>query len=103
MNPAGASALEHNCATVTLPAMGWVILLAVLVLAALWAVSLYNGLVRRKNLVAEAWAGIAAQLKRRADLIPNLVETVKGYAAHERETFDALAHLRTAGQGQSDV
>ena len=83
--------------------MGWVILLAVLVLAALWAVSLYNGLVRRKNLVAEAWAGIAAQLKRRADLIPNLVETVKGYAAHERETFDALAHLRTAGQGQSDV
>ena len=76
------------------------ILLVILVLAALWAVSLYNGLVRRKNLVAEAWAGIEAQLKRRADLIPNLVETVKGYAAHERETFDELARLRSAGQGQ---
>src|SRR5438477_11631076 len=83
--------------------MGWMILLAILALAALWAVSLYNGLVRRKNLVAEAWAGIEAQLKRRADLIPNLVETVKGYAAHERGTFEELARLRAAGQGQSDV
>src|SRR5438105_10711520 len=103
MNPAGASALEHNCATVTLPAMGWMILLAIVVLAVLWAVSLYNGLVRRKNLVAEAWAGIEAQLKRRADLIPNLVETVKGYAAHERGTFEELAQLRAMGQGQGNV
>src|SRR5438105_14136849 len=83
--------------------MGWMILLAILVLVVLWAVSLYNGLVRRKNLVAEAWAGIEAQLKRRADLMPNLVETVKGYAAHERRTFEDLARLRAAGQGQSDV
>ncbi|MBV9990310.1 MAG: LemA family protein [Alphaproteobacteria bacterium] len=78
------------------------ILLAVLVVIALWAISVYNGLVRRKNVVAEAWSGIEAQLKRRADLIPNLVETVKGYATHERTTFDELARLRSAGQGQSD-
>lgn len=78
------------------------ILLAVVVLAALWAVATYNGLVRRKNIVAEAWSGIEAQLKRRADLIPNLVETVKGYAAHERTTFDELARLRSQGQGQVD-
>jgi len=78
------------------------ILLALVVLAALWAVSIYNGLVRRKNVVAEAWSGIEAQLKRRADLIPNLVESVKGYATHERETFDDLARLRSQGQAQSD-
>ncbi len=74
--------------------------LAVVVLAALWAVMTYNGFVRRKNVVAEAWSGIDAQLKRRADLIPNLVETVKGYAAHEKTTFDELARLRSAGQSQ---
>ena len=78
--------------------MGWWIVLVVVVAAALWAVALYNGLVRQKNLVAEAWSGMDVQLRRRADLIPNLVETVKGYAAHERETFDELARLRTAVQ-----
>ena len=79
------------------------ILLGVVVLAALWAISIYNGLVRRKNIVAEAWSGIETQLKRRADLIPNLVETVKGYATHERTTFDELARLRSQGQGQADI
>src|SRR5947209_14575461 len=79
--------------------MGWMILLVSVVLAALWAVSLYNRLVRRKNLVAEAWAGIDAQLKRRTDLIPNLVETVKGYAAHERGVLDELVRLRSGGAG----
>lgn len=83
--------------------MGRWIVLAVVVVAALWAVAIYNGLVRQKNLVAEAWSGIDAQLKRRADLIPNLVETVKGYAAHERETFDELARLRASVQTQSGV
>ena len=83
--------------------MGLLILLAVLVLVALWAVGIYNGLVRRKNMVAEGWSGIDTQLKRRADLIPNLVETVKGYATHERETFEDLAKLRSAGQAQTDV
>jgi LemA protein len=80
--------------------MSGLIVLVVLVLAGLWAMMTYNGLVRRKNVVAEAWSGIDAQLKRRADLIPNLVETVKGYATHERTTFEELARLRTAGQGQ---
>jgi len=79
------------------------IVLAVVVLALLWAVAIYNGLVRRRNMVAEGWSGIEAQLKRRADLIPNLVETVKGYAAHERTTFDELARLRSASQTGQDM
>jgi LemA protein len=83
--------------------MGLLILLAIVVVIGLWAVSIYNGLVRRKNVVAEAWSGIDAQLKRRADLIPNLLETVKGYAGHERETFEDLAKLRSQGQAQAGV
>jgi len=79
------------------------IILGIVVLALLWAVAIYNGLVRRRNMVAEGWSGIEAQLKRRADLIPNLVETVKGYAAHERTTFDELARLRSASQTAQDV
>lgn len=74
------------------------ILLGVILLVLLWAMSSFNGLVRRKNMVAEGWAGIETQLKRRADLIPNLVETVKGYAAHERGTFDELTKLRASAQ-----
>ncbi len=79
------------------------VILAVVALVAIWALLTYNGLVRRKNVVAEAWSGIDAQLKRRADLIPNLVETVKGYATHERTTLDELTRLRTAGAGQADA
>jgi LemA protein len=78
------------------------ILLALIVVAALWAVATYNGLVRRKNMTAEGWSGIDVQLKRRADLIPNLVESVKGYAAHERGTLDELTKLR-AQTGTQDV
>lgn len=83
--------------------MGWLIVLIIIVVAALWAVMAYNGLVRRKNMVAEAWGGIDAQLKRRSDLIPNLVATVLGYASHERETFDELAQLRASVQAQIGV
>lgn len=79
------------------------IILGIVVVALFWAVAIYNGLVRRRNMVAEGWSGIEAQLKRRADLIPNLVETVKGYAAHERTTFDELARLRSASQTGQDV
>jgi LemA protein len=75
-------------------------LIGVAVLVALWGVTVFNGLVRSKNMVAEGWSGIDAQLKRRADLIPNLVETVKGYATHEQTTFDDLAKLRSQGQSQ---
>jgi len=76
--------------------------LVVAVVVLLWAVSIYNGLVRRKNMVAEGWSGIDVQLKRRSDLIPNLVESVKGYAAHERGTFDELTKLRSQ-TGSQDV
>lgn len=76
-------------------------ILAIVVVAGLWAMAAYNGLVRRKNMVAEGWSGIETQLKRRANLIPNLVETVKGYATHERQTFDELTQLRSTGQSQT--
>ena len=64
----------------------------------LWAVVVYNGLVRKRNMVEEAWSGIDVQLKRRTDLIPNLVSTVKGYAAHEQSTLEDIVRLR--GQAQ---
>ena len=60
----------------------------------LWFFGTYNGLIRLRNHVKESWAGIDTELKRRYDLIPNLVETVKGYAAHERQVFDAVAAAR---------
>jgi LemA protein len=82
--------------------MAGFIVLALVVVAVLWAVATYNGLVRRKNMTAEGWSGIDVQLKRRADLIPNLVESVKGYAAHERGTLDELTKLR-AQTGTQDV
>ncbi len=76
----------------------------VVVLVLVWALSAYNKLVRQRNQVDAAWAQIDVQLKRRYDLIPNLVETVKGYAAHERGTLDAVVQARNgavlaAGQG----
>jgi LemA protein len=74
------------------------IILAIVVVLVLWGATTFNGLVRRRNMVAEGWSGIEAQLKRRADLIPNLVETVKGYASHERGTLDELTKLRAAAQ-----
>ena len=80
--------------------MLWVILVivAVLVLLVVWIIAMYNGLVRSRNRVDNAWAQIEVQLKRRWDLIPNLIETVKGYAAHERGTFEAVTEARTAAQ-----
>jgi LemA protein len=73
-----------------------VVVIVVVVLALLWVALLYNGLVQKRNRVDNAWAQIEVQLKRRHDLIPNLVETVKGYAAHERGTFDAVTRARAA-------
>jgi len=58
---------------------------------------IYNRLVRNRNLVSEAWAGIDVQLQKRAELIPNLVQTVKGYAAHESSVFEEVAHIRSSG------
>lgn len=74
------------------------VVLGIAVVVVLWGVGMFNGLVRRRNMVAEGWSGIETQLKRRADLIPNLVETVKGYAAHERGTLDELTKLRASAQ-----
>jgi len=74
--------------------MGW-ILLAVVAAAVLWAISLYNGLVRLRNGAEGAWSDIDVQLKRRWELIPNLVETVKGYAQHEQQTFEQVTAART--------
>jgi LemA protein len=72
------------------------VLLGVLALVALWSVLAYNALVKSRNKVDEAWSGIDVQLKRRHDLVPNLVETVKGYAAHERETLQNVTEARLA-------
>jgi len=82
--------------------MGYIIF-AVLVVVLLWVVFAYNSLIRLSNRVAEAWSDIEVQLKRRYDLIPNLVSTVKGYATHEASTFekvtDARAKAISAGSG----
>jgi LemA protein len=79
------------------------IIIAVIVLIALSAVGMYNGLIKLRNLVQEAWRQIDVELKRRHDLIPNLVETVKGYAAHEKGTFEGVMQARSAAMsgGQS--
>lgn len=71
-----------------------IVVLAVLILLGLFFFVLYNGLVRARNMADEGWSGIEVQLKRRRDLIPNLVSTVQGYAAHERQTFDAVTQAR---------
>ncbi len=72
------------------------IILAIIVVIVFWAIAMYNKFVRLVQRTKEAWADIDVQLKRRYDLIPNLVETVKGYAAHEKETFDAVTNARAA-------
>jgi LemA protein len=81
------------------------ILLAVVVVVGLYVVITYNGLVSLRNRIENAWAQIDVQLKRRYDLIPNLVETVKGYAAHEKETLERVIQARNqamAAQGAHD-
>ncbi|MGZ5897082.1 MAG: LemA family protein, partial [Xanthobacteraceae bacterium] len=75
--------------------MKWIIA-AVAVIAAAFGISIYNRLVRDKNRVAEGWSGIDVQLRRRADLVPNLVETVKGYASHERTVLEELVAARNS-------
>ena len=75
----------------------WIILGIVVILIIVF-VAIYNGLVRLRNQVKNAWAQIDVQLKRRFDLIPNLVETVKGYMKHERETLEAVTNARNLAQ-----
>lgn len=85
--------------------MLWLIIILLVVIAVLviWLISLYNGLIRSRNQVENAWSQIDVQLKRRLDLIPNLVETVKGYAAHEKETLDAVITARNAAVAAPDT
>ena len=80
----------------------WIILL-VIVLLVIWIIAIYNGLVRAKLKVDNAWSQIDVQLQRRFDLIPNFVETVKGYMSHESETFEKIAALRTSWANSSTV
>ncbi|MCB9993336.1 MAG: LemA family protein [Hyphomicrobiaceae bacterium] len=81
---------------------GWIILIIIVALAA-YAVFIYNRLVTNRQMMQEGWSGIDVQLKRRTDLIPNLMETVKGYMGHERETLEAVTSARTAIQSAGDA
>lgn len=72
----------------------WIIIIAVIAVIAIYGVSSYNSMVSQEEAVGTAWSNVKNQYQRRADLIPNLVNTVKGYAAHEKETFDAVVSAR---------
>ncbi len=87
----------------TATAIALIVILAVLVLIVLAVISVYNSLIRLRNQVDNAWSQIDVQLKRRHDLIPNLVETAKGYMKHERETFEAITNARSAAMGARTV
>lgn len=82
--------------------IGWIVL-AIVVLLLLWAVGIYNRLVRLRALVKEAFSGITVQLRRRADLIPDLVETVQGYATHERDVFEEVTARRAEATSAGNV
>ena len=79
------------------------IIVVVIVLLVLWLVATYNGLIQSRNKVKNAWSQIDVQLQRRFDLIPNLVEAVKGYMDHENETLTKIAELRTSWANASTV
>ena len=81
---------------------GWVVI-AVVVLLVLWTIYAFNRLVKYRNRTDEGWAQIDVQLRRRYDLIPNLVQTVEGYAAHERETFEEVTKARSRAESAQGV
>jgi LemA protein len=80
----------------------WIVI-AVLAVVAIYVIIVFNRLIRSRNLVREGWSGIDVQLRRRSDLIPNLVEIVKGYAGHERTVFEDVAAKRTAAISAGSV
>jgi len=82
---------------------GFLIFVIVVAVVAIYAVQIYNSLVRLRNQVKNAWSQIDVQLKRRHDLIPNLIETVKGYMTHERETLENITKARSAAVDASSV
>ena len=73
-----------------------IVIVVIIILVIIYLIAAYNGLIRRRNQIENAWSQIDVQLKRRHDLIPNLVETVKGYAEHEKSTLDAVIQARNA-------
>ncbi len=77
----------------------FIIVLAIIAVLIIWFVALYNGFIKRINRAKEAWADIDVQMKRRYDLIPNLIETVKGYASHEKTVFEEVTKARTSAMG----
>lgn len=83
-------------------AIGTIILIVVAAVV-LWVIAVFNGLIRLKNRTDEAWSDIDVQLKRRHDLIPNLIETVKGYAAHERQAFESVTNARAKAIGAQGI
>ncbi len=80
-----------------------IVVLVLVVLLVIYLIGIYNGLVKSKNQVESSWAQIDVQLKRRLDLIPNLVETVKGYAAHEKETLQGVIEARNRAMTATSV
>jgi LemA protein len=78
-------------------------LLFIVIAILAYGISIYNRLIKQKNHVGEGWSGIETQLKRRANLIPNLVETVKGYATHERDALEAVTSLRNQTMSIKDI
>ena len=84
-------------------AIALIVIVGLLVFVALFVIGIYNALVRLRNQVDNAWSQIDVQLKRRHDLIPNLVETAKGYMKHERETFEAITQARSQAMGAKSV
>ena len=93
-----------SLAVLALSGTAWVVIvIAAVVVLGLILIAMYNRLVRLRNRTENAWAQVDVQLKKRYDLIPNLVETVKGYASHERETFEEVTLARTAAQQAQGV
>ncbi|MBI5037323.1 MAG: LemA family protein [Candidatus Kerfeldbacteria bacterium] len=85
-----------------MPLFLWIIV-GIIAVAILWLIGVYNGLIRLRNQTGEAWSDIDVQLKRRYDLIPNLVETVKGYAKHERELFEKVTQARSQAMSATGI
>ena len=79
------------------------IVLALVLVVVFWGIGVYNGLIRLRNMKDEGWSGIDVQLKRRHDLVGNLVNTVKGYMAHEKEVLEEIARMRSVAQNASGV
>lgn len=80
-----------------------IVYLVIVIVLGAWVMGIYNSLVRNRTLVNESWSGIDVQLKRRCDLIPNLVETVKGYAAHEKTVFEKVTEARAGAIAAGSV